>query len=131
MAMKRMRTSVITLLFALAGWLPVSAQQRHVADQATLDQVIADHLRQRADDRETIRRVLEMQQVRKLAEGVGLDLIRAERAVATLDDAEVAVLATQARAVNDALVGGQSTVTISTTAIIIGLLVLILLIVAT
>ena len=128
--MERIRTSSITLLFALVGWLPVSAQQRHVADQATLDQVVADHVRQTVGDREAIRRVLEIEQVRKLAEGVGLDLKRAETAVAMLDDADVGIIAAQARAVNDALVGGQSTVTISTTAIIIGLLVLILLIVA-
>lgn len=127
--MERIRTSVLALLFALAVWLPVSAQQ-HVADQATLDQVVADHVRQKADDREAIRRVLEIEQVREVVEGAGLDLRRAETAVAALDDAEVALIAAQARAVNDALAGGQSSVTISTTVIIIGLLVLILLIVA-
>lgn len=127
--MERIRTSVLALLFALTLWLPVSAQQ-HVADQATLDQVVADHVRQKADDREAIRRVLENQQVREVVEGAGLDLKRAETAVATLDDTEVSLIAAQARAVNDVLAGGQSKVTISTTVIIIGLLVLILLIVA-
>ena len=127
--MKRIRTSVLAMLFALAISLPLSAQQ-HAADQATLDQVVADHVRQKADDREAIRRVLEIQQVREVAEGAGLDLRRAETVVAALDDAEVGLIAAQARAVNDALAGGQSTVTISTTVIIIGLLVLILLIVA-
>ena len=101
-----------------------------MADQATLDQVVADHVQQTGDDREAILRVLEIDQVRKLAEGVGLDLKRVEAAVATLDDVEVGVIAAQARMVNDALVGGQSNVTISTTAIIIGLLVLLLIIVA-
>ena len=128
--MERIRTSVITLLCALVVGLPVSAQQRHVADQATLDQVVADHVQQTGDDREAILRVLEIDQVRKLAEGVGLDLKRVEAAVATLDDVEVGVIAAQARGVNDALVGGQSNVTISTTAIIIGLLLLLLIIVA-
>lgn len=127
--MEGIRISVIALLFALVVGLPVSAQQGHVADQATLDQVVADHVRQTVDDRDAIRRVLEIEQVRKLADGVGLDLKRVESAVATLDDADVGAVAAQARAVNDALAGGQSTVTISTTAIIIGLLVLILLIV--
>jgi acetyl-CoA carboxylase carboxyltransferase component len=127
--MERIRTSLLAMLFALAISLPLSAQQ-HVADQATLDQVVADHVRQKADDREAIRRVLEIQQVREVAEGAGLDLRRAETVVAALDDAEVGLIAAQARAVNDALAGGQSTVTISTTVIIIGLLVLILLIVA-
>jgi hypothetical protein len=47
-----------------------------------------------------------------------------------MDASEVANIASQARAANDTLAGGQGSVTISTTAIIIGLLVLILLIVA-
>jgi hypothetical protein len=128
--MDRRRTSMIVLLFASAVSLPISAQQTHVADQATLDQAVADHVQQTADDRQAILRALENEQVRKLAGGVGLDLKRAEAAVATLDDAEVRLIAAQAQAVNDALAGGQSTVTISTTVIIIGLLVLILLIVA-
>ena len=127
--MERIRTSVLAMLFALAISLPLSAQQ-HVADQATLDQVVADHVRQKADDREAIRRVLEIEQVREVVEGAGLDLRRVETAVAALDDAEVGLIAAQARAVGDVLAGGQSTVTISTTVIIIGLLVLILLIVA-
>ena len=127
--MERIRTSVLAMLFALAISLPLSAQQ-HVADQATLDQVVAGHVRQKADDREAIRRLLEIEQVREVAEGAGLDLKRAATSVAALDDAEVGLIAAQARAVNDVLTGGQSTVTISTTVIIIGLLVLILLIVA-
>ena len=127
--MERTRTLVLALLFAIAITPALSAQQ-HVADQSTLDQVIADHVRQKADDREAIRRVLANEQVREVAEGAGFDLKRAEAAVAALDDAEVARIAAQARAVNEALAGGQSTVTLSTTAIIIGLLVLILLIVA-
>jgi acetyl-CoA carboxylase carboxyltransferase component len=127
--MERIRTSVLAMLFALAISLPLSAHQ-HVADQATLDQVVAGHVSQKADDREAIRRLLEIEQVREVAKGAGLDLKRAETAVAALDDAEVGLIAAQARAVNDVLAGGQSTVTISTTVIIVGLLVLILLIVA-
>jgi len=127
--MQRIRTSVLAMLFALVIWLPVSGQQ-HVADQAALDRVVADHVRQKADDREAIRRVLESKEVREVAAGAGFDLKRAETAVATLDDAEVDLIAAQARAVNDDLAGGQSKITISTTVIIIGLLVLILLIVA-
>ena len=128
--MERSRISVIALLFALVVSLPTFAQERHVADRATLDQVIADHVDQAADDREAIRRVLEIERVRQLAEEVGLDLKSAEAAVATLDDVEAGIIAAQARNVTDALAGGQSTVTISTTVIIIALLVLILIIVA-
>jgi hypothetical protein len=124
------RISVIALLSVLALSLPAAAQQPRTADQAILDQAIADHVRQTTDDREAVLRVLENDQVRRLAGQMGVDLKRAEAAVATLDDAELGAMAAQARAVNDALAGGQSTVTISTTLIIIGLLILILIIVA-
>ena len=128
-SMERIRTSVLAMLFALCMSLPLSAQQ-HVADLATLDQVVAGHVGQKADDREAIRRLLEIERVREVAKGAGVDLRRVETAVAALDDAEVGLIAAQARAVNEVLAGGQSTVTISTTVIIVGLLVLILLIVA-
>jgi len=128
--MRGTRISVIALLCAFGVSSSVSAQQRHAADQAILDQVVADHVQQTGDDREAILRALDNDQVRVLAGRVGLDLKRAEAAVARLDDVELGVLAARARTVNDALVGGQSHVTISTTVIIIGLLVLILIIVA-
>jgi len=128
--MRGTRISVIALLCAFGVSSSVSAQQRHAADQAILDQVVADHVQQTGDDREAILRALDNDQVRDLAGRVGLDLKRAEAAVARLDDVELGVLAARARTVNDALVGGQSHVTISTTVIIIGLLVLILIIVA-
>jgi len=130
MAMRGIRISVIALLCAFSVSPSVSAQQRHAADQAILDQVVADHVQQAGDDREAILRVLEFEQVRELAGRVGLDLKHAEAAVTTLDDVELGIIAAQARTVNDALVGGQSHITISTTVIIIGLLVLILIIVA-
>jgi len=130
MAMRGIRIFVIALLCAFSVSPSVSAQQRHAADQAILDQVVADHVQQAGDDREAILRVLEFEQVRELAGRVGLDLKHAEAAVTTLDDVELGVIAAQARTVNDALVGGQSHITISTTVIIIGLLVLILIIVA-
>jgi hypothetical protein len=130
MAMKRLLTSASVLLLVFVASRSVSAQQTHVADPAALDRAVADHIRQSADDRQEVLRVLENEQVRELAKGVGLDLKAAKAAVATLDDSELAAVAAQARAVNDELAGGQGTVTISTTLIIIALLVLILLIVA-
>jgi hypothetical protein len=75
-------------------------------------------------------RVLRHPDVARLAGQVGLDLKRAESAVATLEGQELADLAARARDVDQALAGGQRSITISTTLIIIGLLVLILLIVA-
>lgn len=74
-------------------------------------------------------RLLDRPEVEAIAGDAGLDLRRAQTAIATLDGQELTELTAQARQVERALVGGQSTVTISTTTIIIGLLVLILLIV--
>jgi hypothetical protein len=128
--MNRLQLSAIVLLLTVATSIPASARQAHVADQTTLDRAVADHIRQGGDDRQEVLRVLENEQVRELAEGVGVDLKDAKAAIATLDETELGAIATQARAVNDALAGGQSSITISTTVIIIGLLILILLIVA-
>ena len=128
--MEILRTLRIATFLAFILSPPLSAQQTHAVDQAVLDQTIAVHVRQTTDDRETLLQVLQLEPVRALAGRVGLDLKRAESAVPTLDPTEVGELAAQARAVNASLVGGQSSVTISTTTIIIGLLVLILIIVA-
>jgi hypothetical protein len=122
------------LVVFLSAWLVlpvgVRAQQPSVVDQATLDQAVATHI-QRADaDRLAIRRLLKRHQVREIAARAGLDLKRAETAIATLDGAELHEIAEQARDVDDSQAGGQSRVTLSTTTIIIGLLVIILLIVA-
>jgi hypothetical protein len=61
---------------------------------------------------------------------LGLDLRRAQAATSTLEGQELGDLAAQARRVDNALAGGQSKITVSTTLIIVALLVLILLIVA-
>ena len=95
--MRGTRISVIALLCAFSVSPSVSAQQRHAADQAILDQAIADHVQQTGDDREAILRVLDNEQVRDLAGRVGLDLKRADAAVARLDDVELGVIAAQAR----------------------------------
>lgn len=122
------------LVAFLSAWLGLPhtawAQPPSVVDQTTLDQAIAVRAQQHDADRQAIRRMLERSQVRELAAHAGLDITRAEAAVGTLGATELHRLAEQARLVDDSLAGGQSTVTLPTTTIIIGLLVLILLIVA-
>ena len=81
-------------------------------------------------DRQVILRMLQRQPVREMAGRVGLDIGRVETAVATLEGAELNQIAAQARGVDNSLAGGASNITISTTTVIIGLLVLILIIVA-
>ena len=128
-----MRTSVLTLalLFTLAIALPgAQAQSTHAAPQSALDAAVQQHVSSSTTDRETILRLLERDEVKEVAGTAGLDLRRAVSAVATLDGQALADAAAQARQAEQALAGGQSRITISTTLIIIALLVLILIIVA-
>jgi hypothetical protein len=74
--------------------------------------------------------VLDHPEVKSVAGRAGIDLRSVANAVAILDANDLAAVAAQAQQVEQALAGGQSRVVISTTAIIIGLLVLVLLIVA-
>jgi hypothetical protein len=107
-----------------------SAQQAHIAGQNLLDAAVQEHAHAVDRNRETVQSFLERADVKALAGKYGIDVRRAESAVAAMNASEVAQLAAHARAADEALAGGQSKVTISTTTIIIGLLVLILLIVA-
>ena len=107
-----------------------SAAAAHIADQSVLDAAVQEHARATDQDRETVRLFLQRADVRAIAGKYGIDVRRAESAVAAMDASDIANIAAQARAAEGPLAGGQGSVTISTTAIIIGLLVLILLIVA-
>ena len=128
----RVTRYVVAVFLSVSFVLPPAAraQQATVADQAMLDQAVAAHSRQADADRADIRRMLSRQQIREIASRAGIDVKRAETAVATLDGTNLRQIAEQARAVDNSLAGGQSRITLSTTAIIIGLLVLILIIVA-
>jgi hypothetical protein len=131
-----MRTVVTVLLVALMflGSVPqVYAQvpqDSHAASQAALDAALQQRTADTSADRDAVSRVLDRAEVKAVAGRMGVDLRQAKSAIATLDSAQLAQVSAQARQVDQALAGGASTVTISTTAIIIGLLVLILLIIA-
>jgi len=128
-----MRMFVLSLTVAVAAALAApsaEAQTSHAASQSAIDAALQQHARSADADRNLIRGLLDRPEVQELARGMGLDLRRANDAVSTLDGQDLEVLASQARQAESALAGGQSTVTISTTLIIIGLLVLILIIVA-
>jgi hypothetical protein len=117
--------------FSLVGLVrPVEAQEPHVAAQSAIDQALQQHTASTAADREAVLRLLDRAEVKALAGEAGLDLHRATSAVSTLDGVELAGLAAQARQAEHALSGGQSSITVQTVWIIIGLLVIILLVVA-
>ncbi len=128
--MKRIRRTLIGLLLSALVVNPVLAQQPHVVDQGALDQQVAAKVAETVEQRAVIERLLEREQVRSIAERTGIELADVKAAVATLEGDELAQLAAHSQGVDDSLTGGQSTITISTTNIIIGLLVLILSVVA-
>ena len=125
-----MRTfSIVAVMFLLnVGTVPAHAQVSHVATQSILDAAVQDHVAASAADRETVQRLLERPEVQAVAGDIGLDLRRAQSAISTLDAEQLSAIAAQASQVEQALAGGQSSITISTTLIIIGLLVLILIV---
>ncbi len=128
--MRSIYSGVAVLLCVLVAVPSSYAQSQHVASQAALDAAVQQQVRTVDRDRETVRLFLQRDDVRSVAGKAGLDVGRAESAVALMSPSELASLAEQARQADQALAGGASTVTISTTTIIIGLLVLLLLIVA-
>jgi predicted transcriptional regulator len=106
------------------------ADQQHVVDPSQLAAAVAQHVAAEDAVRAAIRDTLARPAVRDVATKLGLDITRMTTAVDTLSGADLERAGASARQVDHQLVGGASTVTLSTTTIIIGLLVLILLIVA-
>ena len=125
---RKLITCVIAMLMAVSS--PAFADGRRVVDPATLAATLAQHIDQQDAKRAEVREALARPEVRDMAGRLSLDVNRAAAAVVTLAGADLDRAASLARQANQQLVGGASTITISTTAIIIGLLVLILLVVA-
>jgi len=127
----RMFVMSLAMLFTLVAAVPrAEAQETHTASPDALDAALQQHVSTSTADRDTVLRLLERDEVKKIAGEAGFDLRRAASAVATLSAEELASLAVQARQVDRDLAGGQSTITISTTLIIIALLIIILIVVA-
>lgn len=127
----RYTTPLIAGLAALAIAVPVHAQDAGTTDvQAELrDMVTRPNTAE--ENRDAIRAFLARSDVEDAAASYGLDIERLEDGVGTMGAEAAANLATRVEQTEDQLdqVGGDTFV-ISTTAIIIGLLVVILIIVA-
>ncbi len=128
--MNVLRKSMVACVAVCLSVSTATAQIAHMVDQTTLDRVLSERIAQDQTDRAAILRLLNHPHVQTVAGRFGVDMIQAQAAVSTLDGSELQVLAAQAQNVETALAGGQSTITMSTTTIIIGLLVLVLIIVA-
>jgi hypothetical protein len=118
------------LVLLLGLFTPALAQDRHAVPSSALAAAVTNHAQTLDADRDAIREALNRPEVRTVAEHTGIDLARVAASIDSLDAATVSRAAESARQVNDALVGGASTITISTTTIIIVLLLIILIIVA-
>jgi hypothetical protein len=106
------------------------AGQQHVVDASQFAAAVARQMDAEDADRAAIRDTLARPDVRDVATRLGLDMTRMATAVDTLSGSDLERAAATARQVDHELVGGASTITLSTTTIIIVLLVLILIIIA-
>ena len=125
----RIRATVSAFVFLSSVLLssPAMAQQRHVVSATDLRQAISQQAQARQQTRDALSTVLKNSQVREVASRLGLNVARAESAVATLTTAELEQLAGPVRDVNANLAGGANTVIISTTTILLIIIIIILL----
>jgi hypothetical protein len=124
----RIRIAVVALLVSSVLWsASAMAQQRHVVDPSLMRQAIVDQAAKDQQNRDALLGAIRRPDVRGLAGQLGLNLTRAEGAVATLDSVELARLAAPVGAADAELVGGSNTVIISTTTLLLIIIIVILL----
>jgi hypothetical protein len=124
------RTSVSAALMGLMLMsAPAMAQQpRHVASADTMRAAVATKAQSEQQTRDAVRRVLRHEQTAAVAARLGLNVVKAEAALATLSSADLARVADTARQADAQLAGGQSTIVISTTTALLILIIVILLV---
>ena len=115
---KHLSVSLIAAVAAVTFAAPVSAQQRSTVDVSTLDATVSTRP---AGNRAVVASALSSTEARAVAARMGMSPEALAARIAVLDDASAQKVADQI------LAGGDSTIVLSTTAIIIGLLLLILL----
>ena len=125
--MRIVRRSLAVILAALLV-APAAQAQTHVVPRTALAQAVQERVSQDQADRDAILSLLARTEVRQIAARAGLSLEKAQAAVSTLQGQDLKDLASQARQVNNDLVGGNSNIVISTTTIIIVLLIVILIV---
>jgi len=125
--MRIIKASVIGITAAamLVSSVPAFAQE-HVVSLSTLRQTVTDKVNTRAADQAAVKAVLERQATRELADRLGLDLRGADRALAAMNNDELAQLAASARAVDVELAGGQRVIVISVTTLLLLIIVILL-----
>lgn len=102
--------------------------QSHIVDSSAMNRAIAAGQATDQDNRAAVLDVLHQSKARDVAARLGLDITKADAAVATLSGAELDRLATQARTAKTELAGGSTVVVVSTTTILLILIIIILLV---
>jgi len=112
--MRRVNTGLWLFLVSLLV-VPVSAAQDPTGDPqptvvtaADLDLALAERVSRADRSREVVLGLLRRPEIRKLAEGMGLDLQHAEAAVGSLEDQDLEWLAGVAAQVQSDLAGGAA-----------------------
>jgi hypothetical protein len=126
-----MRIRTIAIAVVISSFLLSSsaiAQQRHIVETAAMNRAVVAQTATDQQNRDVITKTLHQPRVSQMAARLGLDVKRAEGAVATLSGPELARVADQARAANADLSGGSQVVVISTTTILLIIIIIILLV---
>jgi hypothetical protein len=124
------RSLVALSLTVLIASSSLRADQQHIVAPAQVAAAVADRGAQQDADRAAVADALKRPEVREFATRMGVDLSTVDARISTLAGADLQQAADAARQINGDLVGGASTITISTTTIIIVLLLVILILVA-
>lgn len=121
------------IAYLFVGVLVLTGPLAHSADgvaglttEADLDAAIAKALDREDAARSTITALLQRDDVRRMAEGYGLDVQRAESAVGTLQGDELQRLSLLASDANGQLAGGDRTITVSLVAVLLIVIIIIL-----
>lgn len=118
--------SLLTAVAVFGVAAPVVAQDRSAVSGADLDAAVAERS---GANGEAVRSLLSSDEARQVANHMGLSSADLSARVAALDGASLDRLAQQSGVNDQILAGGSDKVIISTTAIIIGLVVLVLLLI--
>jgi hypothetical protein len=118
----------LAVCLAVLFMAPAVRAQNHVIGTSALDKAVQERVARVQADRQAVTSLLQRAEVRQIADRAGVSLEKAQAAVSTLEGSELEQLASQARAVQNDLAGGQSAIVISTTTIIIVLLIVLLIV---
>lgn len=123
-------TAAILLALSLVSMpQPAAAQEGHVVEPGELDEAAATHQTEDQAQREAVLEALEHEQVQEVAADMDVDLVEARDAARTLDGEELARAAETARELDRVLSGGVTTITLSTTALVLAVILLVILLV--